>query len=188
MTSTSSLIKKLSQAASKCSQREISMITVMFVSIVFALIYLGYLEVDSYLEDSKRLLNIRTQTLKEISKVLERYKNLQGRLNSLKATFAESELSFEEVTAQIDKIVKTSIGNDNYELKKGRSPTKVGLEYEKQDFTLNIPAISQDQAVKLLFQLEQGESPLFLGKVDFSKTSREGNLSIAIEIFSIKKS
>ena len=97
-------------------------------------------------------------------------------------------MTFEQVTKELDKIVKDSIGNDNYDLKKKSSaPTEFGLEYEKQDFSLRLRSLSLEQLVKLLYQLEHGKSPLFLSKVDIVKSAKAGEFTTTMEIYSIKK-
>ena len=115
-------------------------------------------------------------------------KSLNNRLEKLKESFSQSEMSFEEVTVELDNIVKKSIGSNNYELKKGRAPQELGFDYEKQQFSLKVNTIDLEQSVKLLHNLEDSKSPLLLGKVDFKRYGGKDKFSVSVEIYSIRKS
>jgi exonuclease VII small subunit len=133
------------------------------------------------------MLIVRTRQLSELGDIAKRYKTLSQRLEEAKKTFADSQMTFEQVTSQLDKIVRDSIGSDKYDLNKGKA-TKVGLDYDRQEFTVKIKSLSLQQIVALLHKLEQGDTPLFLGKVDLAKSPSDSSLSATLEIFSIKKS
>lgn len=139
------------------------------------------------LDEMSVLVETRKDHHKDVVRLARRYRQLNHRLKKLKATFDESQMTFEQVTADLDRIVKTSIGNDNYDLKKSHAAEELGLEYEKQDFTLNVKSLTLDQLVKLLHELEQGESPLFLGKVDISTGVKSDQLRATLEIASIRR-
>ena len=96
-------------------------------------------------------------------------------------------MSFEEVTVELDKIVKESIGNNNYELKKGRAAKELGFDYEKQQFSLKVNSIELEESIKLLHNLENSKSPFLLGTVNFKRFGRKDKFSVNIEIYSIRK-
>ena len=119
---------------------------------------------------------------------MSRYNHLKAKLDTVQKSFQEAQMTFEEVTAQIDKIIKSSLGDDaQYDFKKPKSPTKLGLDYEKQEFSLKIKSAELQQIVKLLFALEQGNSTLFLGKIDLRRAGRSNAYSTTLEIFSVRK-
>ena len=183
--------RKLRQALQpffKLSPRERTLIVIAVAACTFVALYEISGSISETIADTQRAVTIRTRELNGIYKLAARYKSLSGRLERLQKTFAESQMTFEQVTGQIDKIVQDSIGSDKYDLKRGRVVTKVGLDYEKQDFTLKIQSLELEEVVKLLFKLEQGDSPLFLGKVDLVKSSRSNTFSTTLEIFSLRKS
>ena len=180
-------IKKIKSVFTKLNAREQMLVSITTVALIVVLLYLGVESVLDSIAEDKRILTVRTNQLHSIAEVGSRFKQLNTRMDKLKESFAQSEMSFEQVTTQLDKIVKESIGSDNYELKKGRTPTALGFDFEKQQFTLNINAISLEQTVKLLYNLENSKSPLLLGKVDFRKFSGD-KFVVNVEIFSIRKS
>ena len=164
---------------------------IILVAGAFGLAYAIYYPlsaVDTHITEQERAITVRSRELGELTHVLKRYDTLTKRLQKLKAIFAEAEMSFEQVTEKLDKIIKEGIGSDNYELKKkGGAPAEFGFEYEKQDFSVRVREVNIDQLVKLLYQLEQGESPLFLSKVDIQLTPVAGKFSSTMELFSIRK-
>ena len=130
----------------------------------------------------------RNRDLADTGALLRRYSALSERLKSLEEQYANSEMTFEQVTSVLDKVVKESIGSDNYELKKRPSGREIGTNLMQQDFTLRIRALSLEQLVKLLHRLEYGDSPLFLGKLDVSRgAGAGGELTATLEVSSIGK-
>ena len=138
-------------------------------------------------DSDKLLLQRRIQDLEKVAGSLKRYESLHKRREELQKTFASSQMTFEQVVSQLDRIVRDSIGSDNYDLKRARTLTPFGLDFEKQDFTLILKTLTLDQLVKLLHQLEQGERPLFLSKIDLAKTVTQGEYTATLELFSIRR-
>lgn len=170
------------------SRRERIVSGVALCAIFSYLLFLGAEGLNEHVADTKRLIIVRSRALEDLSRVLRRYQVLKERLTKVQTTFAESEMTFEQVTRQLDKIVQDSIGSSNYDLKKGRSPSQIGFDYEKQEFTLNVNSLSLDQFSRLLYSLENGESPLFLGKVDIiKKSSNDKTFNATLEIFSVRR-
>lgn len=169
------------------SQRERMIVWVTSAALVIAGIYQVGEGVDAYIKSNNRSLSMRRTQLDDVQKVLKRYVTLKSRQESMQRTFAQSELTFEQVTSRLDKIIRDSIGSDNYDLKKTRTPTAFGFEYEKQDLSVNIKSITIEQLVKLLYQLEQGDSPLFLSKLDIQRSTMTNEYGAILEIYSIAK-
>lgn len=172
----------------RLSSREGTMILVAVVSLLVYGAFSAVETIQEELADTDRLVKVRQQNLEDLGQVASRYKTLKTRLTRLQESFSKSEMTFEEVTSQIDAIVRKSIGSDDYDLKKGRTPSQIGFEYEKQQFTLKVNSLSLEEVVRLLYNLEQGESPLILGKVDLRKLPRKEEFSTSLEIFSVRKS
>jgi hypothetical protein len=138
-----------------------------------------------FFHDRDQLVVTRTRDYNQIGTYLERYTQLDRRFSKLQSTFKESEMTFEEVTSELDKIIKNAVGNIEYDLEKARNPSDMGLDFSKQEFTVKIKSLNLPQLVALLYNLEQGETPLFLGGVDISKSKRGEELTASLEIFSI---
>jgi hypothetical protein len=172
----------------RLNNRERTLICVTGICLLGFAVYTVAAQIELYIVNTERVLAVRTQQLDELSRVIQRYKSLKGRLERVQRTFAQSQMTFKEVTDQLDKIVRQTIGNNTYDLKKGGSPSQIGFEYEKQAFTLNIRSLTLEQVTRLLYQLEQGDSPLSLGKVDVIKAPADNTYSATLEIFSIQKS
>lgn len=180
-------LKKFETWFKSLSGRERSLVgaTILVVSIWFLGIPVGLLR--DYITGTQHLITKRTHDLDELSHLLRRNHTLDQHLKKLQATFQESQMTFEQVTTELDKVVKTSIGNENYDLKKTRPPSPFGLDFEKQDFALNIRSLTLEQLVTLLYNLEQGKRPLFLGKLDLVQAPPTGTFTATLEIFSISK-
>jgi hypothetical protein len=172
----------------RLNNRERALVCFTGVCLLGFAVYSAISQIEQHIVDTERVLAIRSQQLDELNRVVQRYKSLKGRLERVQRTFAQSQMTFKEVTDQLDKIVRQTIGNNTYDLKKGGSPSQIGFEYEKQAFTLNIRSLSLEQVTRLLYQLEQGDSPLSLGKVDVIKSPADNTYSATLEIFSIQKS
>ena len=143
---------------------------------------------SEYLDEVDALTAVRKQHYEELGRYVKRFREMDQKLTKLRASFDESQMTFEQVTSELDRIVQKSIGSSNYDLKKNRTPSQLGEDYEKQDFTLNIPNVTLEQLVSLLFEVEQGKSPLFMGKVDILQSGAEGSFRATLEIASISKS
>lgn len=169
------------------SHRERVIVWLTSAALVVAGIYQLGQGVDDYIRSNNRSLAMRRTQLEDVQKVLKRYVTLKARQDTMQKTFAQSELTFEQVTSRLDKIVRESIGSDNYDLKKTRTPTAFGFAYEKQDFSVNIKSITIEQLVKLLYQLEHGDSPLFLSKLDIQRSTMTNDYGAILEIYSIAK-
>jgi hypothetical protein len=172
---------------SKLSSRERILVLLTGVSLLFTASFLLYQTLEESIAETRRKSIVRTRDLKELGRLANRYNDLKVRLERLQTTFSAAQLSFEEVTKKIDVIVQQSIGSNTYELKRGRTPEQIGFEYEKQQFTLKVESLGLPQLVQLLYKLEQGDNPLFLGKVDISKSTRDDSFAATLEIFSVRK-
>ncbi len=187
MTPFEMFIKRVSTWSRQLSARERSGLFLALVCMALVAVYSGVKAFRSKLDDQERLVQSRLSQLEQLPKALNRYKRFDTRLKKLQSTFAQSELTFEQAFNELDKIVQTSVGKVEYDPRKG-AVTPLGLEYQKQEFTLKLRGISIEQVVKLLYQLEHGDRPLFLGKVDILRAPSDGTFSATLEIFSIRKS
>jgi hypothetical protein len=181
-------LRKVKVWFSSISARERMIVSFTGVALLIAAIAMPLMELEDYLATEKRLVASRTRDLEAVGRVTSRYKVLNERLKKLQETFDSAQMTFEQLTVELDKVVKGSIGSDDYSLVKTRSPSKIGFDYDKQEFTLKVKSLSLEQLTKLLYELEQGESPLFLGKVDLAKLPNKESFSATLEIFSVRKS
>ena len=182
------LLDNLNSWFLRLNKREKLMLSFCGACILVFGAYSALLEIQDTLGENERLLSRRTEQLGTLSKALKRYVTLKARLQKIQQTFAKSQMSFKELTDQLDKVLRQNIGaNNTYDLKKGGSPSQIGFDYEKQLFTVNVRSLNLEQITKLLFQLEHGDSPLYLGKVDLVKSQGDGSFSATLEIFSIQK-
>ena len=169
----------------KLNRQDILLIMVGLVVVVF----IGnkiYQSINTGMRTKMASIEIRKSDFTQIRTLVEKYKTLNNKKNLIEEQLRKSQLNFEQVATTLDKIVNDSLGNNNYDLRKIRQPTEVGLDFKKQDFSLTINAINLDQLVKILYQIESGNNPIFLGKIDVAKSDpNQGTLKAVIEIFSI---
>ena len=183
-----SLFRRFANWFAALSQRErVILSAVALLGVIYSAQQVT-LSFQEYVDTNSLLVSKRTAEYESIAKTLKRYQSLKRRRETLQATFAASQMTYEQVVNQLSKLVRDTIGNDNFELKKSRSPAPFGLDFQKQEFTLSIKAISMEQLVKILYQIEQGERPLFLSKVDITRLLQAGDYSANLEIYSINKS
>lgn len=180
-------LRKLTATAAAMNSRERMLVgAVLAMGVVFG-IQQSVVAIGEMVDADKVLLQRRVQDLEKVSVSLKRYESLRKRREELERAFASSQMTFEQVVSQLDRVVRDSIGSDNYDLKRARTLTPFGLDFEKQDFTLILKTLTLDQLVKLLHQLEQGERPLFLSKIDLAKTVTQGEYTATLELFSIRR-
>ena len=180
-------LKKLKMFFSSLNPRERIFVVLALGGLSIYLIALPFLAVVEWKEENDRLVVLRTRDLENITHTTQKYRVLNQRLEKLQTKFDQSQMSFERVTSDLDAIVKKSIGSDNYNLKKTRAEQEHGAGFRKQDFSLRVNSLSLDQLVKLLHNLEHGESPLFLRKVNIAKARKGSAFRANLEIFSIRK-
>jgi len=139
-----------------------------------------------FVEDSRNSRKFKVAQLDEAAILTQRYEQLRTKLTAAQDSFDEAQMTYEQVTAEIDKIIKKTVGDSvKYDLK-NQNPSSLGLEFEKQEFSLSLKA-SLEQLVKLLFQFEKGETPLFLGKVNIRKVGKKDQFNTVLEVFSVRK-
>lgn len=181
------LKQKIMNAAGNMSPAETTRVGMMIIAVVLVGLYLGWGEIEESLGETPRLIQARTSDLETLGRTLTRYQILRGRMDSIENSFKASQMTFEQVTEELDKVVKETIGSSEYDLKKIPNPSKIGLSYEKQQFTVNIKSLTLDQLVRLLHRLENGDRPLFLGKVDINKPAGNSAFTATLEVFSVRK-
>lgn len=180
-------LKKFQHWYNHARQSERRLITGIAVIVVCILIYTPVSAFNNYVENNERKITHRKFDLEKLDGLVQRYSDLQGRFDKIQKSFEESQMTLGELTAELEKIVSNSLSNENYELTRAGSPTKMGLDFEKQQFILKVRSLNLEELVKLLHQLEQGKSPLLLGKVDILKSTNDNEFSATLEIFSISK-
>lgn len=180
-------LKKFQHWYNHARPTERNLVNAILLIVIAMLIYTPVSAFNTYVENNERNITRRKYDLERIDSSAQRYTDLQGRFNKIKKTFEESQMTLGELTAELEKIVSTSLSNENYELTRAGAPSKMGLDFEKQQFILKVRSLSLEELVKLLHQLEQGKSPLLLGKVDILKSTSDNEFSATLEIFSISK-
>ena len=186
MTSLSEITSWVSTAWERLNKREKTIAGAMIAAIPPFLLFLIISEYASYIDDQQIAIEERTQELKKIIDISNRYQGLQKHYAELKNSFAEAQVTAQQVYTNLDNIVKKSVGAEKYDIKSKGEATEIGIDYQKQEYQLKIPSLSLDQLVKLLYEIEQGKSPLFLKKIDI--TSKPNNtFEATLEIYSVRK-
>lgn len=179
------LSNTIRSAFQRLSSREQTIVSVALCALV---VYCGWWFVSSVVDETQDIrlqVTRRQQSLLEVNSLLQRYAKLYPRLESVTASYAKSELSFEQVTTELDKVIRNSVGTDAYDLKKMRNPVNIG-EFDKQEFTVNIRSITLEQLIKTLYQLQHGGTPLFLGKIKIDGAPNSDKVSATLEVYSIR--
>ena len=140
---------------------------------------------NAHIEETERLAIVRKRHFDEISHNVKRYKSLRQKLDKLKASLDESKMTFSQVTRALDTVIKDTIGSQDYELKKSGSPKEMSNEYQMQDFSLEVKSVTLDQLIKLLYKVEQGKSPFFLGKVDITRTRKQDEFRVRLKVTTV---
>ena len=180
------LVAKIKVFLNQLNKRERLIVSaVIVVAIIYGLMTVAT-GISGYLAEKDLEIDSRMEDLKNISKTLESYHSLKDRFEAVKTAYSAAQMSFEKAYGNLDNLVKKSVGAEGYDLKTSGDPTDIGLGYEKQDYKLKV-TLNREQLVKLLFELEQGKSGLFLKQVRVS--NKQGNsFEAQLDIYSIIKS
>lgn len=176
--------RKLSAWFASLTHREKTLVVITSVALGLYAITIPVGTLQEHIDETRRQAVVRARALEEVSHYSRRLSSLDSKLEKLKQSLEQSKMTFEQVTANLDSIVSESIGSRNYNLNKSGKPEALGEEFEKQDFVLKVNSLTLEQLVKLLFELEKGKSPLFLGNVDVSQ-GRGDSFRATLEIASI---
>ena len=181
-------LRKVSSWFIALNARERMLVSLLGIVFVVFLLALPAVKLSELLEENARLADARNGNYKELGMLVDRYRVLDSRLGRIRSSFEQSQMTLEQVYSELDRIIKESIGSTNYDPpKKGQSSESLGLEFEKQEYSLNIRQATLQQLVKLLYELEQGKQPFFIGKVDILPGSAEGTFTANIDIGSVSK-
>lgn len=186
--------RKIRQWLGSLNARERVIVSLALISALGCAIYLPAKSLHEHYLQEQALIESRKDDLKLLKASLSKLQLLNKRLERVQQSYNDATMTFEEVTTQIDKLVRASIGSGDYEPKLRGSPSELGMGFEKQEFTLNVKSLSLEQLVKLLHSIEQSDNPLFLGKVDIRKLSSRGRnqspqaqFSATLEVFSVRR-
>jgi hypothetical protein len=160
---------------------------ILMVTVLLLAVWLPYEFWDSSGSTAPQQSWSRISDLSRLSDSLERYRRLKARVSEIEENYARSEFSTEQVYTEVEKIVKSSIGDGQYELRPSASPVELSASVEQQLFTLRLKSLDLDQLVTLLYRLEQGSAPLFLGKLEVAKSQQQGMFSVVIELSSLRR-
>jgi len=179
-------IRKALNAYDNLSAREKPIVAVLSAVVVLFAIYYPISWAREFVKESRNSRKFKVAQLDEAAILSQRYEQLNTKLAAAQNSFDKAQMTYEQVTAEIDQIIKKTVGETvKYDLK-NQNPSSLGLEFEKQEFSLSLKA-SLDQLVKLLFQFEKGETPLFLGKVNIRKVGKKDQFNTVLEVFSVRK-
>jgi len=178
----------------KLTLRERRLLLVLGVGFVIIILWIT----TSWILESKSKLHQSVaqskSTLSQVLTLAERLQGLENRLTELSTLYMNSSLSYEELTAALDRIIKDKIGSNAYTLNRSSSYDKndeessIGNSFRLQKFTIKINEISLEQAVSLLNALESGPPRMFIQRADLSKARNNESLSLSLEVASIETS
>ena len=168
------------------SRREQSLVAAVGLVGIFYLVMIPITAIRESIEVNNRVAEARAQDYALLSQLVVRYHQLAEKIRGVEESYANAEMTVDQVYSELPQIIKESTGSDNFDLKKIAGVKPLGPRSEKQDFTLRINSITLEQLVDLLHKFEHGKVPLFLGKVDINRAGT-GAYSVALEIGSIQK-
>ena len=170
------------------SQRERLAIglTSLVLSFYLLLLPINWFRIDY--QDNQRLIGIRKLQYTQISELFLRYQTLNEQLVKVRSSYDKSQMSYGDVIARVQQVVQqTTETTDLLELDRMGEPESIGLNYRKQRFTLKIPSVELPQLIDILFQLEHGDNPLFLERLELNSTNSKGAFRINLLLSSIQK-
>ncbi len=179
-------IRKILNAYDNLNSREKPFVLITGIVLLALCVYYPISWSRDFVKNTRNSKNYKLSQLDEAAVLSQRYDLLNTKLTAAQNSFDKAQMTYEQVTAEIDKIIKETVGQEvKYDLK-NQNPSNLGLEFEKQEFSLSLKA-NLDQLVKLLFQFEKGETPLFLGKVNIRKVGKKDQFNTVLEVFSVRK-
>lgn len=178
----------------KLTLREKRLLLLLVIGFLIIMLWIA----TSWIFESKSKLHQSVaqskNTLSQVLALSERLRGLENRLTELSTLYLNSSLSYEELTAALDRIIKDKIGSNSYTLNRSSSYDKnddessIGNSFRLQKFTIKITEISLEQAISLLNALETGPPRMFIQRADLSKARNNESLSLSLEVASIEAS
>lgn len=178
------LLRNLRTVISGLSPRERVFAGLATGIVLVFLVIEGFSWVQNQVDKKHDEIRVRTAELQNVQRAASRFQQLNERFTRIKATFAEAEMSVDEVYQELEGIIKRAIDSQSFELKDSGAKEEIGLDYEKQEFRVTIRSITLDEFVKLLFELDQSDRPLFLRTVEITSRTR-GNFTATLNVFSV---
>lgn len=170
------------------SQREKIGVGLAGLVLVVYMISLPFSWFSENYDETQRLIGIRKEHLRQTTELLARYSALNEQLVSARANYDRSQMSYGDVIARVQQVVQQATNTqDVLELNRMGESESVGLNYRKERFALRIPSIELNQLVEVLYQLEHGDNPLFLERLELNSTTKKGFFRIALSFSSIQK-
>jgi len=169
------------------STRERGLIAAAIGCVFLYVVYLSYDSLSESFVIEGNQVAVKTEELEKVQRQLLRYAYLSSRLKTLEGRFTSSNTSIDNMYAEIDNVVKKSIGNNGYDLKKNPNTETIGEDIEQQGFTLRIKSLGLEQSIKLLYGFENNASHILLNKIDFAKSSDGKELAVTLDLSIIKK-
>jgi len=172
------------QALSQREQR-IVLATILLIGLWIPYEFFG--SEDLSLSSTQSESSARISQLVGLKDSIERYQKLSARAEQIERNYATSQFTTEEVFSEVEKIIRESLGSDAYELRPVPNAVTISPTVEQQLFNLKIRSVTLPQLVAVLYRMEQGKAPLFLGKLEVSKSTQPGNFQANIELSSLRK-
>lgn len=180
-------LSKIKSQLQTLSSRERNLITITSITAVIVLIYFVISGIINYQKSLNQQVLSKTNLIEQISQSAKRNRSLKNKLENLTTKYLNSSLSYEDLTNRLDKLSTSIIGADAYELIPSKEKTELGTEFLARKFTIKIKQCSYEQILKMLESLEQGPPPLFLQKLDLSKSYDNKSFSAILEIVSVQE-
>lgn len=173
---------------SRNSRERIILITAV-IAVPLTLTYLGVYGLIKFNGDQKAYTNKIQEAYLPTLENVERYKFLKAKLEKVLEENINSRLDVAEASGAIDKVVKDSVGNKDYRFTKEEKFEELPFAGSKKaGTTLEFQSLSLEEIVKLLYNFDVSDKPIFVGNVEiFKNRSSTNTFKLRLEVFTIQK-
>ena len=141
----------------------------------------------SSLENTKSMAVKRQEDLNSISRLSQRYAQLNDKQKKVKASYQQAAMTFQQVTVELDSLIKDTLGTADFSLENTQEVLEAEKDFNRQEFKIVLRSVTLEQLVGILYRIENGPAPLFLGKVDLATSPAGNSLSATLSVYTIFK-
>jgi hypothetical protein len=171
----------------RLSTRERILVTILASAFLMLIpVYIGTSIRDVTKSSETKVVRARAD-FETLQSSIDRYKQLRSKRDELTTKYLSSSVTYEKLTSYLDKVVKRELSDATYELKPSKDDVKISDNFLAKKYSLKIKEALFAELPSLLKSLEDGPPPLFIQRMDISKSPSLGKISIQLEVVTIEE-
>lgn len=169
------------------SSREKVLVATLAIAFIAIIPFLANSWIKQSVAQKETQVNRAKAEFDTLQNSLERYKQLKLKREELTTKYLSSSITYEKLTDYLDSVVKRELHDASYELKPSKDDVSINEQFLAKKYSLKIKEASFEDLAGLLTTLENGPPPLFIEKLDVTKSQKAGKVSIQLEVVTIEE-